>query len=489
MNRIGDFGFLCGLFLLFWAMADAGHASVSFPTLKAHIATLAERTVTVPGWLPGPTEWRFTTLAGLALFVGAVGKSAQIPLYTWLPDAMAGPTPVSALIHAATMVTAGVYMVCRMSFLYAEAPGASATIAWTGGATALFAATMAIAQTDIKKVLAYSTVSQLGYMFLAAGCGAYTAAMFHVTTHAFFKALLFLGSGSVILAMHHEQDTDKMGGLRKRLPLTHAVFLIGVLAIAGFPGFSGFFSKDEVLLSAWLAESIPGHKILYWMGLVTAAITAFYMLRVHARTFWGKSRATREIQAQVQEPASTVTYPLVVLAALAIFGGAIGLPQVWGDLIFGVPHSNSLANFFHGVVSEHAHHPSHATELALAGAAVAAMVVGFAVAYWLYVRSPELPSRISAGLGPIFRLVRDKYYVDEIYDATIVRPLVRFSDRVLFRWIDAGLIDGLGANGTAQLVRASAGRVLKFAHSGLAQGYLFAMVIGTVGVIAWLLAG
>ncbi len=485
VNRIGDFGFLCGIFLLFWAMADLGHASVSFPTLKEHIAALAERTVTVPAWLPGDTEWRFTTLVGLALFVGAVGKSAQIPLYTWLPDAMAGPTPVSALIHAATMVTAGVYMVCRMSFLYAEAPGASATIAWTGGVTALFAATMAIAQTDIKKVLAYSTVSQLGYMFLAAGCGAYTAAMFHVTTHAFFKALLFLGSGSVILAMHHEQDTDKMGGLRKRLPLTHAVFFVGVLAIAGFPGLSGFFSKDEVLLSAWLAEAVPGHKTLYGIGLATAAITAFYMLRVHARTFWGESRAPREVQAHVEEPAATVTSPLVVLAVLSVLGGAIGLSQLWGDLI-GIPHSNSLLNFFQGVVTEHPHQVSHSTELALAGAAVAAMAVGFAFAYWLYVASPRLPATIRGGLGPVFRLVRDKYYIDELYDAVIVRPLVRFSDRVLFRWIDAGLIDGLGANGSAEVVRASAGRVLKYAQSGLTQGYLFAMVVGTVAVVAWL---
>ncbi len=488
VNRIGDFGFLCGIFLLFWAMADLGHASVSFPTLKTHIGAIAERTVAVPGWLPGAPEWRLTTLIGLALFVGAVGKSAQIPLYTWLPDAMAGPTPVSALIHAATMVTAGVYMVCRMSFLYAEAPGAAATIAWTGGITALFAATMAIAQTDIKKVLAYSTVSQLGYMFLAAGCGAYTAAMFHVTTHAFFKALLFLGSGSVILAMHHEQDTDKMGGLRKRLPLTHGVFLVGVLAIAGFPGLSGFFSKDEVLLSAWLAEGIPGHRWLYAIGIATAAVTAFYMLRVHARTFWGESRAPREVYAHAREPAATVTYPLVVLAALAIVGGAIGLPQIWGDLI-GIPHSNSLANFFHGVVAEHAHHASHATEWALAGAAVAAMIAGFLGAYWLYVASPDLPARIRGGLGPVFRTVRDKYYVDQLYDAVFVRPLVAFSDRVLFRWIDAGLIDGLGANGTAQLVRASAGRVLKYAQSGLAQGYLFAMVVGSAVVIAWLLAG
>ena len=299
VNRIGDFGFLVGIFLLLGSLGDA--ATLNFVELKAALPKIVEQTISVPAWLPGPESWRLTTLIGLCFFLGACGKSAQIPLYTWLPDAMAGPTPVSALIHAATMVTAGVYMVCRMSFLYVEAPGASAVIAWTGAATALFAATMAIAQTDIKKVLAYSTISQLGYMFLAAGCGAYGAAIFHVGTHAFFKALLFLGSGAVIMAMHHEQNIDKMGGLRRWLPVTHGVFLIAVLAIAGFPPFSGFFSKDEILLSAYAAHQIPGHQWLWAIGLVTAAITAFYMWRLHFRTFYGECRADAETQHHIKE--------------------------------------------------------------------------------------------------------------------------------------------------------------------------------------------
>src|SRR5262249_39980369 len=269
-------------------------------------------------------EWKFATLVGLCFFLGAVGKSAQIPLYVWLPDAMAGPTPVSALIHAATMVTAGVYMVCRMSFLYAEAPGASAGIAWTGAGTAVFSATIAIAQTDIKKVLAYSTVSQLGYMFLAAGCGAYSAAIFHVVTHAFFKALLFLGSGAVILAVHHEQDTDKMGGLRPLIPWTQRWFASGVAAIAGFPFLSGFFSKDEILLSAYLAHDVPGHEVLYALALGTAGLTALYMCRLHFRTFLGKSRVDAEVRSHVHEPNQWILAPLAVLGVLSIFGGFLG---------------------------------------------------------------------------------------------------------------------------------------------------------------------
>jgi len=486
VNRIGDFGFLCGIFLLFWALADAGHPTVVFREVEAHFGAIAGRTVPVPAWFPGPGEWQLATVIGLALFLGAIGKSAQLPLYTWLPDAMAGPTPVSALIHAATMVTAGVYMVCRMSFLYAEAPGASATIAWVGGLTAVFTATMAIAQTDIKKVLAYSTVSQLGYMFLAAGCGSYVAAMFHVTTHAFFKALLFLGSGAVIMAMHHEQDTDLMGGLRKRLPLTHLVFLIGVLAISGLPPLSGFFSKDEILLSAWVADEIPGHQILYAIGLVTSGITAFYMMRLYARTFLGSSRAPHDVQAHIHEPPPVVTTPLIVLAVLSAVGGFIGLSQAWGDL-FGVPNSNSLANFLHHVVyHDEGHHVSHATERLLALLKVSVAAAGLLLGWWLYVKMPELPLRIRTALGGLYRLVRDRYYVDELYDAVFVRPLVFVSDRVLFRGIDAGLIDGIGANGTAQFVRGFANRALKYAHSGLAQGYLFAMVLGTVAVVAWL---
>lgn len=484
VNRIGDFGFLIGIFLILWALVDVG-PTLDFREIQAALPAIVERTVAVPEWLGG--SWRLTTLIGVCLFVGAMGKSAQIPLYVWLPDAMAGPTPVSALIHAATMVTAGVYMVCRMSFLYAEAPGASALIAWTGGATALFAATMAIAQTDIKKVLAYSTVSQLGYMFLAAGSGAYTAAIFHVGTHAFFKALLFLAAGAVILALHHEQDTDKMGGLRKRLRRTHAVFLIGVLAIAGFPPLSGFFSKDEVLLSAWLAHDLPGHSWLWGMGVLTAALTAFYMFRLHFRTFAGESRVPPELEHHgIHEPASTVLVPLYVLAFFSIVAGFAGLPQVYGDML-GVPESNSLGNFLRRVVREAPHAVSHSTELGLALVAIVASLLGTGLAWLLYVARPELPARIREGAGALYRLIADRYYVDEIYDALFVRPLIALSDRVLFRGVDAGLIDGLVVNGSARAVQALAADALKYLQGGLTQAYLITMVAGTFAVVVWLL--
>jgi len=399
---------------------------------------------------------------------------------------MAGPTPVSALIHAATMVTAGVYMVCRLSFLFAAAPDASAVVAWTGALTAIFAATIAITQTDIKKVLAYSTVSQLGYMFLAAGCGGYSAAIFHLGTHAFFKALLFLGAGAVILAMHHEQDVTRMGGLHRKLWQTHIVFLIGVLAIAGVPGFSGFFSKDEILVTAY-AASVPGARWLHAIGLVTAGLTAFYMFRLYFLTFWGECRAPREVREHLHDAAPVVINPLWALAFFSVFAGIGGLPQVWGDLI-GVPNSNSLGNFLAPVLAETAHHAiDHATEYALAAAAVGIAGVGALLAWLLYVVRPELPERIAAATGGLYRLLLNKYWIDEIYDALIVRPLVRISDRVLFRGVDAGLIDGVAVNGSASLVRGLASHGLKYAQSGLTQGYIFFMIAGAVAIVAFLL--
>jgi len=483
VNRIGDFGFLIGIFLLFAALADAGHATVAFREIEAAIGSIADRSVAMP-W---GGEWKLLTLIGLFFFVGAVGKSAQIPLYVWLPDAMAGPTPVSALIHAATMVTAGVYMVCRMNFLYAEAPGASTVIAWTGALTAFVAATIAIAQTDIKKVLAYSTVSQLGYMFLAAGCGGYSAAIFHLGTHAFFKALLFLGSGAVILAMHHEQDTDKMGGLKRHIPKTHFVFGIGVLAIAGLPGFSGFFSKDEVLLSAFAAHQIPGHQALYAIALVTAVLTAFYMFRVHIRTFYGEFRGSAEARSHIHEPAGTVLVPLYVLAVLSAVAGLLSPPQLWGDLM-GIAESNSLHHFLAPVLSHGAeHHVEHATEWLLVAAAVAAFLVGGGLAWWMYAVRPGVPALLRQRASGLYTAVVNKYWVDEFYDAAIVRPLVVVSERVLFRGIDAGGIDGL-VNGAAGAVRALAARGLKHAQTGLAQRYLFFMIAGDLAMLGWMLA-
>lgn len=498
VNRIGDFAFLVGIFLLFTTLGSAlpeGRASEAavFRQIEAAFPLIAEKMVHLPDWLgflPGAPEWKLATLIGLCFFVGAVGKSAQIPLYVWLPDAMAGPTPVSALIHAATMVTAGVYMVCRLSFLYAEAPGASALIAWTGGLTALFAATIALVQTDIKKVLAYSTVSQLGYMFLAAGCGGYAAAMFHLLTHGFFKALLFLGAGAVILAMHHEQDMEKMGGLTRFIPWwrpTHLCFLMGVLAISGMPGFSGFFSKDEVLLAAFAAETIPGHVWLWGLGVATAGLTAFYMFRLHFRVFFGETRIASSLRSHIREAAPTVTVPLVVLAVLAVIGGYAGLPQVYGDML-GIERSNSLANFLQpAFAGGHAHAVSAATELGLGGIAAALGGAGVLVAFVLYLQRPTLPDRLASTFSGPYRLLAARYWVDELYDRGIVRPLVWLSERVLFRGIDAGLIDGLAVMGTARAVRSLASRGLRRAQTGLAQTYFAFMIAGAAAVVVYLL--
>ncbi len=486
VNRIGDFGFLVGIFLLFGALSGIGHPAVSFSDIQQHFHEITELTIAVPAWLPFGPDWRIVNLVALCFFVGACGKSAQIPLYIWLPDAMAGPTPVSALIHAATMVTAGVYMVCRLSFLYAAAPEVSALVAWTGAITALLAASIAIAQNDIKKVLAYSTVSQLGYMFLAAGCGGYTAAIFHLGTHAFFKALLFLGAGAVILAMHHEQDIQKMGGLWRRLRQTRWVFFVGVYAIAGFPPFSGFFSKDEILVAVW-ASHVPGHSWLYGIGLATAGITAFYMFRLWYLTFMGDCRAAGDVRNQIEDPNGFVLNPLWVLAFFSAVAGLAGLPQVWGDLI-GIDESNSLANFLLPVLAAGEPHAiEHATEFWLAFWAVAVALAGSALAWLLYLKNPGVPRWLAAHLSGAYRVLLNKYYVDELYDWVIVRPLIAVSDRVLYRIVDARLIDGIGVNGTARAVRAFAADGLKYAQSGLTQSYVFFMIVGAAAIVAYLL--
>ena len=482
VNRIGDFGFLIGIFLIFSALVTAGSPTLSFAGIEASFHKIAGQTLALP--LVG--EARLVNVAGICFFLGAAGKSAQLPLYVWLPDAMAGPTPVSALIHAATMVTAGVYMVCRMSFLYAEAEVASALIAWVGAATALFAATIGIAQTDIKKVLAYSTVSQLGYMFLAAGCGAYGAAIFHLGTHAFFKALLFLGSGSVILALHHEQDIGKMGGLFRRIPVTAWTFLVGVLAIAGTPGLAGFFSKDEILAGVF-ASQVPGHEALYAIGLATAGLTSFYMFRLFFRTFTGECRAPAEVQKQIHEPGRSVLLPLVVLAFFSVTAGYMGLPQVWGDLL-GIPESNSLGNFLAPVLAQgEAHHLEHSTEYLMAVAAIAIALAGFGLAYLLYFARPALADQLAKALPAAQRMLVNKYWIDELYDALVVKPTVFLSDRVFYRIIDAGVIDGIAVNGAASSVRALASHGLRHLHSGLAQSYVFFMIAGAVAIVGYLL--
>ena len=484
VNRIGDFGFLVGLFLLFGALVQVGTPAIDYAGISANFDKIAG--MKLSDLIGGGPDWNLANVIALSMFLGACGKSAQIPLYIWLPDAMAGPTPVSALIHAATMVTAGIYMICRLSFIYAAAPEASAVVAWTGGITALFAATIAIVQDDIKKVLAYSTVSQLGYMFMAEGSSGYTPAMFHLATHAFFKALLFLGAGAVIMAMHHEQSISIMGGLRRKIPHTHAVFLIGVIAIAGIPPFSGFFSKDEILVAVYTSD-VPGHGLLYAIGLLTAGITSFYMFRLYFRVFRGELRAPPEIRRHIREPSGWVLQPLYVLAVLSVVAGLLTPPEVWGELM-GLENSHSLDNFLEPVLPEgEAHAIEHSTEYGMAGAAVLIALAGMFLAWWLYVRRPELPGQLSERAAGLYQLLVNKYYVDEAYDATIVKPLVGVSDRVLYRGVDAGLIDGVAVNGSAQTIRALAAHGLKYAQSGLAQSYLFFMIAGAAVLVGYLL--
>jgi NADH-quinone oxidoreductase subunit L len=395
----------------------------------------------------------------LLLFVGATGKSAQIPLYTWLPDAMAGPTPVSALIHAATMVTAGIYMIARSNLMYSLAPLTMDIIAYIGLATALLAATIALKQNDIKKVLAYSTVSQLGFMFLALGCGAYVAAVFHVMTHAFFKALLFLGSGSVIHAMGGEQDIRNMGGLSKKLKITFLTFLIGCIAIAGIPPFSGFFSKDAILLSAF-----QNNKVLYAIALFTAMLTAFYMFRLFFITFTGRFRGTDEQAHHLHESPAPMTIPLIVLAILSIIGGFVGIPEIF------MKGGDKLGEFLSPVVANHGqHHVSHSTEYMLMGLSTALMVIMIIFAWYKfrnYSRGHE-----EAGFG---KVLENKWYVDELYEKIIVNPLNRVG--VFFRSvIENDVIDGI-VNGVGRAVNYG-GRQLRLLQSGQVGNYVLLMVI------------
>lgn len=441
MNRIGDLGFLLAVF---WLLAKLG--TVDYHEVFAATDKLTKTDITA---------------ITLLLFVGAAGKSAQIPLYTWLPDAMAGPTPVSALIHAATMVTAGIYMITRSNVLYSLSECAQHVVAVIGLATALFAATIAIKQNDIKKVLAYSTVSQLGYMFLGLGVGAYTGAVFHVMTHAFFKALLFLGAGSVIHAMHHEQDIRKMGGLKKHLPITHLTFLLACLAISGIPPFSGFFSKDEILAAAYAKNPV------YWgIGVATAGITAFYMFRLYATTFLGSFRGTHDQEHHLHESPAAMTFPLIVLAVLSVIGGFIGVPEVLGG-------SHRLHNWLHPVISsEHVHHLEHSTEYLLMGVSVALAVVAIVVAVSRFSKRPQLND--ATGFG---KVLENKWYIDELYDAVIVNPLLK-AGGFLKNVVEKSGIDGM-VNGVGRFVQYSS-RQLRLLQNGLVGSYILFMVLSLV---------
>lgn len=456
-NRIGDAGFLIGIFIIFFTFG-----TVHYQSLLAALPAVAEL-----NW-SGPI-----TLACLFLFLGACGKSAQIPLYVWLPDAMAGPTPVSALIHAATMVTAGVYLFVRLSPFLILAPNAMMVIAWVGAATAFVAATIGMTQWDIKKILAYSTVSQLGYMFMAVGVGAFSAAQFHLMTHAFFKALMFLGSGSVIHAMHEEQDVRKMGGLRKYMPITHATFVLGWLAIIGIPPFAGFFSKDEIL---WQAFSSPyGNKGLWLIGAITAVCTAFYMTRLMALTFWGKSRFGHDVHPH--ESPLTMTIPLMVLGLLSAVGGWMGIPHVIGEILPGHP-GNVFHHFVEPVIAKMEEgHGSAMAEWGLMGVSVSLAVIAAWFAYDSYVNHPNRTKAIAGALGPVYKLVEGKYWVDEFYFGMFINPLVDVS-KALWLYIDVNFIDK--ATYVAGDLISGAAQFVKTVQNGKTQSYALYMALGVV---------
>ena len=485
VNRVGDFSFVMGLFWLFWALGD--HATLNFHQLEEVIVAHPE----LVGGLGGLT----VTAVCMLFFGGATGKSAQIPLFVWLPDAMAGPTPVSALIHAATMVTSGIYMICRLNFLFALAPMAMGLVATIGALTALFAATIALTQTDIKKVLAYSTVSQLGYMFLGVGIGAFSAGFFHVLTHAFFKALLFLGAGAIIHALHHEQDMRKMGGLAKKMPITFACFVAAWLAIIGFPGFSGFFSKDEIL---WLTFSTPRSQvalfgadfplpsILWAIGALAAVLTAFYMSRLMFMTFAGEYRGGGHEEHghgghgdhghhEPHEVSPLLWGPLAVLGLLSVLGGLLNLPH-W------VSEHGWLHNFLHPVF-EHAAVRFDAAdpslEIPLMGATLVMVAIGVSIAAWLYwLRPSDLEETAGEIPAALLKGSQNKWYIDEIYDFLVVRPLYLLSRQILWPVVDAVLIDGMvnGAARTARRVSAWYGRAVQI---GQIQAYALAIAVGT----------
>jgi len=454
VNRVGDFGFALSVFLIWTTFG-----TLSFDTVFVMAPGVARETLTI---------------ITLLLFVGAVGKSAQLPLYVWLPDAMAGPTPVSALIHAATMVTAGVYMIARSHVLYALAPTSSLVVAVIGAATALYAATIALVQIDLKRVLAYSTISQLGYMFLAVGVGAYASGMFHLTTHAFFKALLFLAAGSVMHALGDVIDIRRMGGLRQKMPRTYWTFVVGALALAGFPLTSGFFSKDEILAKAF--EFSP---ILWAAGLLTALLTAFYTFRALFVAFWGTPR-DEALFEHAHESRGVMTWPLILLAVLALFGGVLGLPPVlsanhalegWLGPVFAGP---GMAEAAHGL--------SAGLEWGLLGTSSLIALLGIGLAYWFYVANPEVPAALATRFKPIFKLLINKYYVDDLYDALFVKPgkaLARFCAQ----GIDVAAIDGV-IDGGARLI-AQGGALLGRLQSGYIRHYALAMFVGVIVLVSY----
>ncbi len=517
VNRIGDFGFLIGMFLIIHQFGSLNYEDVFGKISQAHLAPEA--------------GWGVLTAIGLCLLFGATGKSAQVPLYVWLPDAMEGPTPVSALIHAATMVTAGIYMIARSHAIFNLAPNALAVVAVIGCITAIFAATMGLAQTDIKRVLAYSTVSQLGYMVLACGVAAYTAGIFHLMTHAFFKALLFLGAGSVIHAIGGEQDMRRMGGLRSKIPVTFWVMTVATIAIAGIPPFAGFFSKDQILGAAF--HNRFGGPVLWTIGVITAGLTSFYMFRLWFMTFFGEykpgavdvgeeahaaaapahashasashSHGHADDQAHghggVHESPWVMLAPLVILAVLSFVGGWVGVPQFMGgsnkfehflapvmESGAAVPVGTNKPVAENDTISTHAGQPSEENpkqEWFLASTSVIVAVLGFFFAWLLYYKRRELPDRITAKIHGIYLLVLHKYYVDEGYGALFVKPLLALSTVVFWRGVDQGIIDGLvnGAGNTSQEI----GDELRRMQSGNIRSYAAWVAVGGAAVVVFMI--
>ncbi len=473
VNRVGDFGFLLGIAAVLMAFNSIDYADVF-----AAAPLMAKATVQI---IPG-VDWSLMTVTCILLFIGAMGKSAQVPLHVWLPDSMEGPTPISALIHAATMVTAGIFMVARMSPLFELSPTALSFVLVIGSITALFMGFLGIIQNDIKRVVAYSTLSQLGYMTVALGVSAYSAAIFHLMTHAFFKALLFLGAGSVIIAMHHEQDIRKMGGLWKYMPITWATFLIGTLALIGTPGFAGFYSKDSILEAVHYSH-IPGAGFAYFAVMLGVFVTSFYSFRLYFLVFHGKERMDHHTQEHLHETPAVVTVPLILLAIPSVVIGALTIgPMLFGDLfkgvIFVLPEHNvleHLAEHFHGALGFALH--------GLTGLPFILVLAGFGSAWYLYMMRPDLPDRVQQRFAKLYDVMDRKYLFDEIYQSVFMRGSQNLGT-MLWKYADAGLIDGLMVNGTARLVGWFA-VVTRHLQSGYLYHYAFAMIIGLLVLLTW----
>jgi NADH-quinone oxidoreductase subunit L len=458
VNRVGDFGFILGLLLVWSSFGSLTYHDV-FPAAHESVS----RSINLLGFFGGTWDVSVLTVICLLLFTGAVGKSAQVPLHVWLPDAMEGPTPISALIHAATMVTAGVFMVARLSPLYNLSSTAMTVVALVGAATMVLGATIALTQTDIKRVVAYSTVSQLGYMVMACGLGAYASGMYHLLTHGAFKALLFLGCGSVIIALHHEQDMRHMGGLKDKLPVTYWTFVVGSLALAGFPLTAGFFSKDDLLVSAWSSGTLG--QVLTIFGLVTALLTSFYSFRLVFVTFWGPPRVDPHHAHHVHEPSRTITIPLLILAAFSILTGYLGIPS-----------------FLEPVFATHESGPAHhgGVGLAIMIVATAMGLSGIAAAYYVYVLHPDLPDRFARRWTSLYQGSLHKWYVDEAYARVFVQPTFTAAAE-LWKRVDVNVIDG-AVNGVARGVAWGAW-LLRLVQSGQTQHYALAMAVGIVAIV------